>query len=72
MFDSENPDKEPVLRIAYAVYADGSTKTQQLCCADDDFWDIRKAMVAMRKQLDEDIRNGVTTCPFSPRNKAET
>lgn len=68
MPDSDDPDAKPVMSMSFDVFADGSTR-ERLSCVDDTFWDVRKAMVALRDRLDADIRNGPQLCPFSPRNK---
>lgn len=57
--------KEPVFTLTIDVFADGSTQSRSYQPVDE-FWEVRKAMIGARNQLDEDIRNGPQTCPFRP------
>lgn len=59
---------DPVFTLTIDVFADGSTRSHSFQPMDR-FWEVRKAMVSARNQLDDDIRDGPRTCPFSPLNQ---
>lgn len=61
----DDSPKEPIFTLKIDVFADGSTRSTSYQPVDE-FWEVRKAMVSARNQLDEDIRNGPQTCPFRP------